>query len=352
MLSKARRAALLSFAVLCAAGCEPPAASLAPSLGGAADAIIAGLEAAPIKQRGQGGGKQKRFGDAPVFVDGELQGMLRFSELPPSLPTIRETLEGGKVVRRFAWTQYFAALGVDLSQIAAVHFYGGRDLICVVEGDELRRVGDSFRFSFTRATSGFPRLEPPEDGIRYNTYVDKLRAVAVYVKKPAPSYDDLEGLRLPDGTKVEKGFPYAAGERHGGTRIYLDGKLVNVFHRRALDPEAQKESGYELGPALRALGADLATVRRIELISGREEGVSAIEHAAVGEITFDVPRGSGGRIHVGAPIDDDVEAILLYAQSVPADRRLPVHPDGSGQIQIDAGKSNDSAKPVAAHRMQ
>ena len=278
--------------------------------------------------------------------------MLKFAELPPSLPTPLETLEGGKVVRRFAWTQYFAAIGVDLAQIEAVHFYGGRNMICVVAGDELRRVGERFRFSFTRATSGFPRLEPPEDGIRYNTYVDKGQAVAVYVKKPAPSYDDLEGLRMPDGTKVEKGFPYAASERHGGTRIYLDGKLVNVFHRRALDPDSQRESGYELAAALRDLGADLTGVRQIHLVSGRQELATEIDGAAAAGVTFDVPRGSHGRIRVGAPVDADVDAILLYAHATPADRGLPDDPNGSQSDQSGAKNSNDSDAKVAARRVQ
>src|SRR5690606_3498342 len=117
----------------------------------------------------------------------------------------------------------------SVEDLRAVHFYGGRNIVCMVDGSEIRRVGDAFRFSFTRSDAGRPRLEPPVDGIRYNSFVDKIRAVAIYVDKTPPRYERGE-LHFADGRREpvmgERGLlniPYSDGERHGGTRVYLDG---------------------------------------------------------------------------------------------------------------------------------
>src|SRR5690606_30774388 len=117
LASLLRRSAVLALVLGLAAGCEERASDLEAGLGPAADQLLAGVQI-PAKKRG---GKRKRFADAPVFVDGSFRAMLKYNELPPTLPTRFKTFDDGKVVRRFAWTDYFAALGVDLSAIDAVH---------------------------------------------------------------------------------------------------------------------------------------------------------------------------------------------------------------------------------------
>lgn len=352
-----RRTALVALSLgtlFATAGCEAQSLVATPALASVAAGFAPLVaESATPKGKRRGQGKKRRFQDAPVYVDGAFQGMLKYAELPPALPTLYKTYEDDdKVVRRFAWTHYFAALGIDVAQIEAVHFHGGRDAVCVVDGDELRRVGESFRFSFTRATSGFPRLEIPEDGIRYNTFVDKLRGVAVYVKKAPPSYDFRDGLRMPDGTQVEKGFAYATGERHGGTRVYLDGRLVNVFHRRALDPESQRERGYDFAAALRGFGVDVDRVKRVQMVGPRDVVAADLDRAALAEeTTFDVPRGSHGRILMTAASSDPIDAVLLYSTTEPADRSLSNYPGGSKHAHQGTQEANDSAARVAAHRV-
>lgn len=354
------RPAFAALAVLLAWGCQQPPGTLEDRVAAAAIASTTGelLQAVsgPVrKTRGERRRKKRRWSDSPVFVDGTFVGMLKYGELPPSLPTRVKRFEGDsfKVARRFSWNQYFRALGVDVSAIEAVHFYGGRDMVCVVEGDELRRVGDTFQFSFTRGTSGFPRLETPEGGIRYNTYVDKLRGVAVYVKKKAPTVDARDRVIMPDGTVVTKGFPYAEGQRHGGTRVYLDGALVGVFHRRALDAEGKRTS-FRLDETLVAMGVDRGQVRRVQIVAGRREQLVADGTMdAAADWTMGLPRQSRGRVRV-AGSDQPATAVLLYARSRPADRRLPHDASelgkiGSSTLHAVGGFNDDFEVEPAAH---
>ncbi len=285
--------------------------------------------------------KRKRYRDAPVYLDGTFVGMLKFSELPPSLPTIVRTLEDGRKVLRFGWSDYLESIGAPLEKVRAVHMYGGRDIVCVVSGDELRRVKNTFRFSFTRGNAGLPRLELPPGGVAYNTYVDKVRALAVYVDKVPPSYEN-NALHMPDGqTLPPNTYPYADGERHGGTRVYLDGAYRVAFKRRQLkspwqlDP-SDRGSPYRMGAALRGLGVAIDHLARVQLYDRRDRLLrdwQGEDTKRLAKLQFTLPKHNRGRILVvpetAAGEALAVESIQLFWHNKAADRGLPDDPTGS-----------------------
>jgi hypothetical protein len=279
--------------------------------------------------------EKQRRGDAPVFVDGDMVGVLRYAELPPHLATTFQRLDDGRLVRRFAWRDYLVALGVDVAAIQAVHFYGGRTSVSVVAGDELRRLEDRLRFSFTQSSVGKPRMEyPADERTETNRQIDLLGAVAIYVRKPAPRYHNGE-MRLPDGRLVV-GIPYSdTSEAHGGTRVYVDGAFRGSVRRRALSAKMLIEagvpaSGYSLGRTLEAMGVALADVKRAQLV-GRHDDVLADwrdgeVRARIEPASFKLAENSRGRVviaGVGEAGGEPLGAIVLYAKRVPADRSIP-----------------------------
>lgn len=311
---------------------------------------------------------RKKWGAAALHIDGKFVGMLRFPELPPQLETRVEKLdieEEDIFVRRFVWAELFAIHGVDIAKIRAVHFYGGRNFIQVVAGDEFRRVGDTFRFNFTGGTRGKPRQRPPKDGIDYNTGIDIVRAVAVYVDREAPSYDHGK-ITFPDGTVSgtfdEKGrivIPYSDGERHGGTRVYMDGKYIDAFRRRSLGPELQRdasdaESPYLLGKALKSMDSSLKCARRVELWDSHDELVGALEGTdleRIDQIPFVLGQHSRGKVQVPEFSEQRLASILIYCDTKPASRSLPIV-GGSSDPQGSGEKANDSVMEVTAQKVQ
>lgn len=312
--------------------------------------------------------KRKRWGATAMYIDGQFIGMLRFPELPPQLETRVEKLDipdEDIYVRRFVWGELFAVHGVDLEAIKAVHFYGGRNFIQVVEGDEFRRVGDTFRFNFTQGTGGKPRQRPPAGGMEYNTGIDIIRAVVVYVAKEPPTYDRGK-ITFPDGTVVgtrdERGrmvIPYSDGERHGGTRVYMDGKYIDAFRRRALGTDLLADqrdasASYLLGNTLKSFGVDLEGVHRIELWDSRDELAGVIEGAGLSKLetlSFALGQHSRGRIQVPEIGEEKLAAVVVYKATEPADRTIPTG-GGSRGDQPAPKKSNDSAQTATAQKVQ
>ncbi len=288
--------------------------------------------------------KRKRWGPPPIYIDGKFRGFMRYPELHPGLEAIweKEALPEGlerdhHYVRRFAWADLFALYGVDLSKIKAVHFYGGRNAVSVVEGDEFRRVGRNFRFSFNNNDGGTIRQRPPREGVKINTSVDIVNGVAVYAEREPPRYDN-EILTLPDGTKLgskdERGqlvFPYSDGERHGGSRVYLDGNYVDAFRRRAMTADMlsdPKDTGspYLLGKALESMKIDLRRCRRIQIWGDRDELLadwSGEALARLDERTFALPQHSRGRIVLTDSPEKTVMSMMIYADLTPANREPP-----------------------------
>jgi hypothetical protein len=262
--------------------------------------------------RGEGKGRNNPFGDTPVFVDGQYRGALRHNELPAALEVTFRELESGDSVRRYAFVDYLAALGVDLDKVRALHVHGGRRVM-IIDGEELRSTGKAAQFKFSHGSYGRPeyRHDGPVDS---NTSIDKITAVAVYVDREAPV---LEGGKLLVDGKVVDGIPYVAELPAGGTRIYLDGRFVTSIKKHDIAEGLASAVG-----TLRDLGVDASRVTAAELVSN-DKLAAELDGArfARGKLSADVPAQSRGRIAVegvagGAPLD----AILLYATTRPAAR--------------------------------
>jgi hypothetical protein len=284
---------------------------------------------------------RKRWGDAPIYVDGNYRGMLRFPELHPNVATIvqHRDIDGERIyMRRFAWAEMFAQHGVNIDKIKAVHFYGGRSSISMVDGDEFRLKAKTLLFSFTRGNGGKPTLRTPPDGYKTNRTVDMVRGVAIYVEREPPFYTR-GNIIFPDGTKQrvrnDRGklsFPYSSTERHGGSRVYVDGKYVAAFRRRALKPELQtnpsdETSPYYLAKTLSSFGVDLVDIKRIELWSTRDKLMVSLEGEGLStlkDMTFHLAQHSRGRILVGDGDDArKLASVLIYRELAPADRTKP-----------------------------
>jgi len=279
---------------------------------------VASAEPAPEPTRAERRRGKGRFGNAGVYVDGRFVGMLKHAELPPTLSTTWKVLEDGRAVRRYAFTEYLAALGVDVARVQALHLHGGRSRVGIISGSELRRVGAKLQFSFTRSDSGKPRVEYPDERLDTNTSVDKLAGLAVYLDKPAPRYDSgSRTLRLADGRPVA-GMAYSKGERHGGTRVYLDGRFIGSVHRRSLS-ETLRDGEHSLASLIAEMGVEEQDVHHLQLVTRR--GRVAVDDSAerLEALSFSLARHSRGRIRVAA-LDDNVEAIQLFHTTRPAQR--------------------------------
>lgn len=271
---------------------------------------------APQRQQEHGKRARKPGRDriTPVYVDGELVSSLRFSELPPALPVKWHSLDHGNVVPRFALDQYLASLGVSVDRVKAVQLYGGRR-ITMIDGDEVRRAGDRIHFQFTRLTSGRPQLR--HDGhIETNTTIDKINAIAIYVEKAAPN---MAGGELYIDGELQKGFPYAAGEKKGGTRVYVDGRILAHLKRRHVADADTKD----LASMLRDSGVDLATVKSAHIVA-RDQIVRQLTGEEMGTETLTLTETDKGRIAIEQVANGQaIDAILLFAKQMPVDRTGP-----------------------------
>lgn len=362
-------AVVLGVAAACSAPADPTASSAAPAasatpppaLSSAAPAASAAPPTGSVASAGEpipddeNRGKRRKFGDAAVFVDGAVRGVLRIRELPPRLQRHDATLVDGRKVPRWRFAEYLQTIGVDLEKLREVHVLGGRGRTAVIPGAEIRRLKDELLFSFTRgATGGKPRLHWPK-GIQTNTTVDVVGAVSVYVAAAPPRYDKAErALFAADGTKIE-GIPYAAAESiPKGTRVYRDGAYVGFVKKKLLAdallaPDATPaEPRFGLAKFLASIGADPARSRAIDLLDGDAVAARltpATWLAIKDRASFSVGAGSRGRaaFHVkdpppGMPAELLVTAVLLHESAPPAlppEKLAPAEVHGSREPQVD-----------------
>lgn len=372
------RISTLAAAALVLAGCHAPGR---PPQVKRLRALVA--ERLPIFQPDRLPEQKRRFREAAVYVDGKPIGVLKHSELPPTLPLRKQRLADGRLVPRWRFSEYLTAAGVPFERVRAAHFLGGRDRAAIVAGDELRRQRDALLFSFTRGDAGKPRVHWPP-GIVMNTSIDTLAAVALYVDKEPPAYDSRDhSFSFADGKPIE-GVPYALPEEAlKGTRVYVDGALVSAMKRKTL-PNSMLVPGsdesaprFSLDAWLTSAGVDPAAARATFLLSG-EDVITRLgpkEWAAErSALAFSLPRRSQGRILLHLPREDAavvaagpavadpslrVSAILVYrsvAPPTPPIARLAelvaAEAPGSGKNQGDTERSGSGPGSGAARDMQ
>ncbi len=316
--------------------------------------------------------QKRRFREAAVYVDGKPIGILKHSELPPTLPLRKQRLADGREVPRWRFSEYLTAAGVPFARVRAVHFLGGRDRAAVILGDELRKHKDTLVFSFTRGDAGKPRVHWPA-GIVMTTSIGTIVAVTLYVDKEPPTYNFRDhSFSFADGKAIE-GIPYAVPEEAlKGTRVYVDGALVSAMKRKTL-PNSMRVPGsderaprFSLDAWLTSAGVDPAAARATDLLSG-EDVITRLgpkEWATERRtLAFSLPRRSQGRILLHLPPDDPavkaagatvsdpslrVSAIMIYKNVTPSKQPvapladlIAAEPPGSGKDQTDPEKPSE-----------
>jgi hypothetical protein len=299
-------------------------------------------EDAPAGRLGSGAAQWK---DTGVYVDGQPVGMLRFGELPIKLVPVwvsekvsapkrpRSNDPGWRWVkqRHYRFTEYLAAVGVDLARVKEVQVYGPRfSQTIVVGGPELRRRGRDFLFHFGGDVSGkaIPAV-PPHFGNGKSP--DKITAVMVYVARKPPTLVWNVGLEL-DG-KVVTDVPYHGEPLRGGVRVYFDDRLAAVIKRKLL-PRAQAEPAsdgrlrWKLFPWLESQGVDTGKIVEAWLVRA-ERRTQRLSRAQLVDATFEsTGDGSSGSMLFGA---DRLPANALALHS------RPVQPAELPRILPDEG---------------
>jgi hypothetical protein len=252
---------------------------------------------------------RRRFKDAPVYIDGRRAGVIRPLEVPAGLKPYLRKRPGVAPAPRYSIAEYISAAGGHLAKVREVHLYGGRTRVSVIAGDELRKHTKDFFFLFTGGARGKPRIGWPPDGIKTNSSIDIVVAVAVYEDKDPPVFDEKEGvMRLADGKPIE-GIPYAPAEELKGTRFYADGVLLGWMKRKTLPnsillPGSDVASGeFSLAAFVASLGVDPRKVRGIELIQD-DDAVAHLDGSALVReppLVFTLPRRSQGNLVLRLP---------------------------------------------------
>lgn len=307
---------------MAAAGTAPQAAR-----GGAPEAD-GELPNRVLPARGRG-----RTPEASVYVDGAPIAVLRHAELPPGVKTHRFTHRFGEF-HRYLLAEYLQAIKVDVARVQAVHLYGGARIV-VIDGAELRKHASDLGFEFTLGDRGKVNMAFPA-GIRVNTTIDLVTNIAVYQDRVPPTLHDTGSdsyLAFADGKPID-GMPYAARDEVKGTRVYVDGVLVNTLKRRTL-PESIVVDGtakvmtFSVEGLLRSSGIEARTVKAIDMLSGddlvvRLDGPTWARERA--SMTFTLPSRSRGLLAIDIPKAEGqkarISAVQVFLKSEPPKRWL------------------------------
>lgn len=302
--------------------------------------------------------RRARPRETAVYVDGVQKGILRMPELPPSFKAHAET-QGGEPISRWYWTEYAKAIGVDLTKVRAVHFHGGART-SIVSQAELARIGKDLAFSFTRDDGGKPQMQWPSKKLNVSTLIDMLSAVAFYVEKEPPHLAaDGVTLLFADGKEVGENLAYTNPEQGTGTRVYVDGALVDTVKRKRLTNDVLANGGLEGGETskfslslyAKKLGIDATKAKAVDVVCG-DDVVAQLPAAKTAEMTFDVPRHNRGHAMVSVPTaagsrEARVSAIQFYVKATPPSRKLTAIEDApearkpSGDGAGNGGGSSD-----------
>lgn len=273
-----------------------------------------------------------RWKDAAAYVDGVPVGMFWFGELPSTLePVWIEEIEGLDFkpgdpppyervikVRRYRFSDYFEAVGVQLDKIKELHIYGPNSQILVVTGEEFMRVKDYFYFRFGLGTHGKAIAVIPKD---LGRNFDRLMGAAVYIEKEPPTLteDEDENMVLVlDGKPVE-GIPYFGEPLRGGIRIYKDDRLTGIIKRNKLDPDSGEKGAdgqprWKLFDTLEFLRIETADIVQAEVIYDERRTVR-FDRSELESMTFRSSAQGRGQLE----LDDKTPAhgLALYSKPLP-----------------------------------
>jgi hypothetical protein len=196
-----------AFCVLLSSGCRHASPPVLESVG----ARIA--ERIPSDLPGKQPESKRRFGEAVTYIDGKAVGVVKYTEIPVELTRKPRLMPPDFPV--FPLAEYLERVGADLAKIKQVHLYGGRR-VSVIDGKELLKARERLVFAFSQGEDGGkPRMEWPSPGVKTNTRIDTLTAIAVYEEKEPPTLHAQEYvgsfLAFDDGRPLE-GIPYAPKE--------------------------------------------------------------------------------------------------------------------------------------------
>ncbi len=341
---------------------ESPSAAASSSGAPSPSSSVAPIESREAgKGRGDGSGGGKRFGEASVYLDGKPLGVIRYLELPEKLRERQHTLLDGRKVPRYSIVDYLEALGVPTKKLKEVHLMGGRSRVSIIRGAELLKHKDDLMFSFTRQTSGKPRLHLPPTPLEATTAIDMISTIAAYIELEPPHVEPSKRrVVMPDGSPITD-VPYAKPEESlRGTRVYEDGKLVGVVKRKrlpdsVLSPRYRPDKPrFSLAKYLASVGVDPDRVREL-VVSQKDEVVMKLEGDAWKkrgkDAEFSIAPGSAGKVVLHVAKEDggetSIEATGLFAfeRARPSDRiskaALVEPQDGSATDQPDEPERQD-----------
>ena len=274
-----------------------------------------------------------RWKDTGVYVDGKPIAMLSWAELPLSLqPTWIQIKASDRKradhpedtgwrwakERRYKFTDYFKALGLDLRRIKEVHVYGPRFTeSIIVSGKDLQaKAAAGFQFRFGGLVSGkaLP-VVPPSFGNGRSP--DKISSVMIYIDKKPPTLVRNDGFYL-DGVEQE-GVPYFGEPLRGGVRVYLDDRMVAYIKRQDL-PVAKATTTpdgllhWKLYDVLAEQGATTAGIVEGWVIRDdkRQERIAGDELATM---TFEAGSQAKGAIQLG-PNKLRAQSLALHTKPV------------------------------------
>jgi hypothetical protein len=289
-------------------------------------------EGGSSRKSGQGKNKWK---DTGVYVDGQPRGVLGFGELPIALKPVwvadrvSTEIEPGtkgpgfavEKERSYRFSEYLAALGVDLRRVKEVQISGPHfSETTVVTGAELRSkraAGFLFRFGGIVGGKAIP-IVPAKFGNGMKP--DKISLVCVYVDKKPPKVGE-EGLEL-DGHMLT-GVPYYGEPLRGGVRVYEDDQLRLVIKRpllRDTEPSGKGPDGalrWALLPLLKENGVDTGKIVEAWVIRD-ERRKEKLGRAELERAWFEQGRKHDNKIYLG---DGKVpaQAIALHARALGPD---------------------------------
>ncbi len=298
-------------------------------------------------------GARKMMGlDVGVFVDGVQASVLRYGDLPPMPFT---TLDDG--TRRYGLAEYLKAIGVSLDSLKSIHLHGNGDRIASIEGAELQKFADRFKFQFLSGTTGAPVTCWSTDGLKNKTNVQEIRKITLYVTKASALIDPKRGCHVGADGACSDAVPYASGDAVKGTRVYVDGKMVGFVKRRQLTEAMAmgdaSERKYNLAKVLAGFGVEKSGIRAVNFVAGDDVIASAdgTKFATIAQdFYFELPKHNHGKVRIHAPaglqaktesgpatIDADalVSSIQVFKTTTPTVRELTaISEDTDLSVQI------------------